>query len=126
MNSEPSRPPSDSDLDRLLGSKLRRTSPAFELRWRELRGELAGTRPPRRATWLRWFLSPALPVLAAASLAVVLLIRQNPPAAPAPTASAPVTFEELLALDATLQPARPLLLSENRDALLHLPAQPRS
>ena len=122
MNSDDSRPPSDADLDRLLGSKLRRTSPEFEQRWRELRGELAGTRPRARASWLHWLLWPGLPTLAAASLAVVLVLRQNPPA---PAAPGPVTFEELIALDAALQPARSLLVAENRDALLHLPAQPR-
>lgn len=122
MNSDDSRPPSDADLDRLLGSKLRRTSPAFEQRWRELRGELAGTRPRPRTSWLRWLLWPGLPTLAAASLAVVLVLRQQPPTTVAP---GPVTFEELIALDAALQPARSLLVAENRDALLHLPAQPR-
>lgn len=123
MNPENFRPPSDADLDRLLGSKLRRTSPEFEQRWRELRGELAGTRPPARATWLRRLLWPGLPAFAAAALAVAFVLRQapRPPAAPGP-----VTFEELIALDAALQPARSLLVAENRDALLHLPAQPRS
>lgn len=122
MNSDDSRPPSDADLDRLLGSKLRRTSPEFEQRWRELRGELAGNRPRARASWLRWLLWPGLPAFAAASFAVVLVLRQNPPT---PAAPGPVTFEELIALDAALQPARSLLVAENRDALLHLPAQPR-
>lgn len=122
MNSNDSRPPSDTDLDRLLGSKLRRTSPEFEQRWRELRGELAGARPRPRTSWLRWLLWPGLPTLAAASLAVVLVLRQQPPT---PAAPGPVTFEELIALDAALQPARSLLVAENRDALLHLPAQPR-
>ncbi len=122
MNSDDSRPPSDADLNRLLGSKLRRTSPEFERRWRELRGELAGARPRPRASWLRWLLWPGLPAFAAASLAVVLVLRQNPPT---PAAPGPVTFEELIALDAALQPARSLLVAENRDALLHLPAQPR-
>lgn len=122
MNSDDSRPPSDADLDRLLGSKLRRTSPEFEQRWRELRGELAGARPRPRTAWLRWLLWPGLPTLAAASLAVVLVLRQQPPT---PVAPGPVTFEELIALDAALQPARSLLVAENRDALLHLPAQPR-
>ena len=123
MNSDDSRPPSDAELDRLLGSKLRRTSPEFEQRWRELRAELAGTRPRARATWLRWLLWPGLPALAAASLAVVLVLRQQPSS---PAAPGPLTFEELIALDAALQPARSLLVAENRDALLHLPGQPRS
>ena len=122
MNSDDSRPPSDADLDRLLGSQLRRTSPEFEQRWRALRGELAGPRPRALTAWLRWLLWPGLPTLAAASLAVVLVLRQSPPV---PAAPGPVTFEELIALDAALQPARSLLVAENRDALLHLPAQPR-
>jgi hypothetical protein len=122
MNSDDSRPPSDADLDRLLGSKLRRTSPEFEQRWRELRNQLPGIRPRPRTSWLRWFLWPGLPTLAAASLAVVLVLRQPPPP---PAAPGPLTFEELIALDAALQPARSLLVAENRDALLHLPAQPR-
>jgi hypothetical protein len=122
MNSDDSRPPSDADLDRLLASQLRRTSPEFEQRWRTLRGKLAGPRPRALTAWLRWLLWPGLPTLAAASLAVVLVLRQSPPA---PAAPGPVTFEELIALDAALQPARSLLVAENRDALLHLPAQPR-
>jgi hypothetical protein len=122
MNSDDSRPPSDADLDRLLGSQLRRTSPEFEQRWRTLRGKLAGPRPRALTAWLRWLLWPGLPTLAAASLAVVLVLRQSPPV---PAAPGPVTFEELIALDAALQPARSLLVAENRDALLHLPAQPR-
>lgn len=122
MNSENSRPPTDADLDRLLGSKLRRTSPEFEQRWRDLRGELAGSRPPARGGGWRWLLWPGLPTLAVASLAVVLVLRPKPPS---PAAPGPVSFEELIALDAALQPARSLLVAENRDALLHLPAQPR-
>lgn len=117
MNSDDSRPPSDTELDRLLGANLRRTSPEFEQRWRDLRGELAGTRPRPRASWLRWLLWPGLPALAAGALALVLVLRR-----PAPP---PADFEELLALDAALQPARSLLVAETRDALLHLPAQPR-
>lgn len=123
MNSGPSRPPSDAELDRLLGSKLRRTSPAFEQRWRDLRAELAGTRPPARASWLRRLLWPGLPALAAAAVAFVVVLRRDAPPAAVP---APVSFEELFALDAALHPARSLLAAENREALLHLPAQPRS
>jgi hypothetical protein len=123
MNPETPRPPSDSELDRLLAGKLRRTSPEFEQRWRELRSELVGSRPRARAAWPRWLLWPGLTTLAVASLAVALVLRRAP--APAPAAPGPVTFEELIALDAALQPARSLLAAENRDALLHLPAQPR-
>ena len=120
MNSNVPRPPSDSELDRLLGSRLRRTSPDFEQRWRELRPELAGTRPPVRARWPRWFLWPGLTTLIVASFAVLLVVRNAPVPSSDPGL---VTFEDLLSLDAALQPARFLLVEENRDALLHLPAQ---
>lgn len=122
MNSEFPPPPSDPELDRLLGSKLRRTSPEFEARWRQLRAELAGARVPARASWTRWLLWPGLATVTLAAVALVFVLRR----APAPTsAPQPVTFEELIALDAALQPASSLLVAENRDALLHLPAQPR-
>lgn len=123
MNSETPRPPSDPELDRLLGSKLRRTSPEFELRWRKLRAELGGGRSRARVEWTRWWLWPGLTTITLAALAVVFVLRRAP--APAPEAR-PVSFEELIALDAALQPASSLLVAENRDALLHLPAQPRS
>ena len=121
MNSETPRPPSDREIDRLLGSKLRHTSPAFEMRWRELRAELAGTRSAARVSWLRWLLWPSLATATLAALAVAFVIRRAP--APPPN-SQPVPFEELIALDAALQPASTLLVAENRDALLNLPAQP--
>jgi len=121
MNSESPRPPSDPELDRLLGSKLRRTSPEFELRWRQLRAELVGTRPSARAGWPRWLVWPGLATVSLAAVVAVLLLR--PASTPTPQ---PVSFEELIALDAALQPASPLLTAENRDALLNLPAQPRS
>ena len=123
MNSETPRPPSDPELDRLLGSKLRRTSPEFELRWRELRAELAGVRSPVRARWPRWLLWPGLATATMAALVIMIVSRRAP--APEPS-SQPVTYEDLIALDAALQPASPLLVAENRDALLNLPAQPRS
>jgi len=51
----------------------------------------------------------------------VLLVVRNAPA-PSPDPGL-ITFEELISLDTALQPARFLLVEENRDALLHLPAQ---
>jgi hypothetical protein len=122
MNAETPRPPSDSELDRLLASKLRRTSPEFELRWRELRAQLAGSSKPARAVWPRWLLWPGFAGAALAALAVVFVVRRSTP----PLADGSrITFAELVALDAALQPAAPLLDGENRDALLNLPAQPR-
>ena len=120
MNSESPRPPFDPELDRLLGSKLRRTSPEFELRWRELRAELAGVRAPVRAKWMPWLRWPGLGLATLAAVATLFLLQPTP----APR-SQPVSFEELIALDAALQPASSLLVAENRDALLNLPAQPR-
>lgn len=123
MNPEDRRPPTDAELDRLLGSRLRRTTPEFEQRWRLLRAELAGARPAAGPVrWPRWLLWPGLTTAALAVLAILFVARRAP--APPPGAQ-PVSFEELIALDAALQPARALLEAENRDALLHLPAQPR-
>lgn len=122
MNPEPPRPPSDAELDRLLGARLRHTSPDFELRWRKLRAELAGSRPAAGADWPRWLLWPGLATLAVAAFALLIVLRRAPDPEARP---GPVSFEELIALDAALQPARSLLVAENRDALLNLPVQPR-
>ena len=122
MNSPNPRPPTDPELDRLLGSRLRRTRPEFEQRWRQLRAELVGVRPAAAPRWPRWLLWPGLTTAALAALALLFVLRRAP--APAPSVQ-PVSFEELIALDAALQPASALLEAENREALLHLPAQPR-
>jgi hypothetical protein len=120
MNNPSPLPPSDSELDRLLAGRLRRTSPEFEQRWRALRQELAGGASPRRLRWPRWLVWPGL-ALAAAGVFGLVVLRS-------PTASGsrrpPVTFEELIAFEASLARASVLLEPENRDALLHLPAQP--
>jgi hypothetical protein len=120
MNRPSPHPPSDSELDRLFASRLRRTSPEFEQRWRELRGELAGGphASPRPRTWLAWWLWPGL-ATAACALAVGFLALR--PRAPAPL----VAFEELVSLDAALTPAAPLLEPETREALIHLPVEPQ-
>ncbi len=112
-------PPSDSELDRLLASRLKRTSPEFELRWRALRGELVGRRPSRQRRWPQWILWPGVTAGLLAAIALVLH-QPQPPATDA--RSNLVAFEELIALDAALAPALVLLDSDNRDVLLHLPA----
>lgn len=117
MNSNPS--PSDDELDQLLASKLQRTSPEFEQRWRELRGSLTESRTTRRAARGRWWLWPGLATAAVAGLAVLFVV--GTPSTPAPPTDG-VNFEELIALDAALAPATVLLEPETRDALLHLPA----
>lgn len=115
----PSDPrPSDAELDQLLASRLKRTSPEFEQRWRELRGELAGSPAPRAAGW-RWLLWPGLAAAGAAAVAVALVLFRPHPAPEIPALAA---YEELLALDSALTVAEPLLEPENREALLHLPA----
>ena len=118
MNTSPRREPTDAELDRLLASRLQHTSPEFELRWRELRGELAGgTSSPRKFTrrWLPWL---GLATAGLGTVALVVVFLQPAPRRPADLA----VFEELIAMDAALAPARPLLDPENRDALLHLPS----
>jgi hypothetical protein len=121
MSHEPMHPPSDSELDRLLASQPRRTSREFEQRWREVRAGLGQRPKPLREWWHRWWMLPgvATAALAAAALVVVPQLRT-----PAPAVDL-VAFEELIALDAALARATPLLDPENRDALLFLPLQPR-
>lgn len=121
MSDETMRPPSDDELDRLLASQPRRTSPEFEMRWRELRATFGQRRIPARSLWQRWWMWPGLVTAALAAIALVLTLRLGQPA---PRADI-LKFEELIALDATLSRATPLLDAENRDALLHLPAEPR-
>ncbi|MDO8542116.1 MAG: hypothetical protein Q7S40_16890 [Opitutaceae bacterium] len=109
------RAPSDSEINELLAGRLRRTSPDFELRWRELRAELAGTKP-RRAPWAKWLVWPGLATVGLAVVVVALWIKS-----PVPPAAGSVTFEELIALNDALQPASALLDPETREALLNLP-----
>ncbi|PTY00124.1 hypothetical protein [Opitutus sp. ER46] len=119
----PNQEPTDRELDRLLGSQLNRTSPAFEQRWRELRGDLVGRTGPRRPNWTRWLWWPGLATAGLAAVALFLVTRSPAPAiAPADAAR----FEELIALDAALAPARPLLDTENRDALIQISIVPDS
>lgn len=119
MKPNPRQPPSDAEIDGLLGSQLKRTSPEFEQRWRELRGEFVATtrasRLPLRRSWLLW---PGIVTAAFASALVVFVLR-DAPLPPAPTQL--VSFEELIALDSALASATPLLAAENREVLLYLP-----
>lgn len=117
MNRPRPQPPTDRELDRLLASRLERTSPDFELRWRALRATLAGQRTGL-ASWRRWFVWPGLAIASAAAVALLLVFRT--PSVP-PSANQAAVFQQLLALDAALQPALPLLDGESRDAVLHLP-----
>lgn len=120
MSDDPLRSPSDVDLDRLLASHPRRTSPEFELRWRELRAAWSAKPATTRSAWRPGWLWPGL-AAAVAAAALFVTLRPRPPAASFDV----VAFEELIALDAVLARATPLLEAENRDALLHLPARPR-
>jgi hypothetical protein len=119
MTPDSRQPPSDAEIDGLLGSQLKRTSPEFEQRWRELRGQFvsptSASRLPDRRSWLLW---PGIVTAAFASALVVFVLR-DAPRPPAPTQL--VTFEELIALDSALASATPLLAAENREALIYLP-----
>jgi len=118
------RPPSEEEIDRLLASRLRDTTTAFEARWRDLRRELRQTPAPRRR-WLTWPVwSTGLAAAGVALAAVLLLLHPWTPSAPPPAPAFSPVFAELLEMDDILGSATPLLDPENRDALLHLPAQP--
>lgn len=121
MNHENKRPPSDDEIDQVLAARVRRTSPEFEMRWRELRAGFTAQPRPRRPFWASWLLWPGLAATVGAAALIIVLQRS-----PGPTQmTVPITFEELIALDNALQPAKPLLDAESRDALLHLPPQPK-
>jgi hypothetical protein len=113
-------PPSDEDLDRLLASKLKHTSPEFELRWRELRRRFAHQPARRRFHVYRWLLWPGLATAGLTAAALVFVVRGY---RRLPTVPDPAPFAELFALDAVLAPGTALLDGETRDAVLHLPAQ---
>lgn len=113
-------PPSDDELDALLARRYRDTSPEFEARWVSLRRDLRQAPPPRR--FPVWRLAGWLG--AAAAVAGIGLFLTRPAVPPAPELTPQVS--ELLALDAALARAQPLLDEETRVALLHLsPASPR-
>lgn len=111
--------PSDDELDALLARRYRGTSPEFEARWVSLKRELQQAPPVRH--FPGWRLAGWLGAAAAAASLGLFLTRPAVPPAPEPTPP----LSELLALDAALACAQPLLDEETRAALLHLsPAEP--
>lgn len=128
MNPDPRSTPSDDDINRLLARRYRDTSPEFEARWVALKRELRQSPPVRHRllpTWrlTGWFGAVGALGAAAAVALVVYTARPPTPVAAAPGLSPQLT--ELLAMDAVLGRALPLLDEENRTALLHLPAAAR-
>lgn len=112
-------PPSDDELDALLARHYRDTSPEFEARWVSLKRDLR--RVPVARRFPAWRLAGWL---GAAGVAAALGLFFNRPAVPPMTELTP-QVRELLALDAALDRAQPLLDAETRTALLHLsPAGP--
>jgi hypothetical protein len=124
MKTPDRRPCSDEDLDALLGSRLRDTTPEFEARWVDLKRRLRPAPPARRAIppWAAWLGLLSAGVTVAAILLALHPWRPAPPR-PVPAALTPA-LDELLSMDATLESATALLDGENRDALLHLPVNP--
>ena len=119
MNAPLHPPPSDDELDALLARRYRDTSPEFEARWVSLKRDLRLAPVARRFPGWRlagWF-------GAAAAAAALGLFFTRPAVPPAPELTPQV--RGLLALDAALARAQPLLDAETRTALLHLsPAGP--
>jgi hypothetical protein len=116
------QPPSDPDLDRLLASKLKHTSPEFELRWRELRGRLVQRTAAPRLRFPRWLFWPGFATAALAAVAITFNVWHSRER----TATDAVLFGELFALDAALAPASVLFDAENRDVVIHLSVPPNS
>jgi hypothetical protein len=125
MNPDARSTPSDDDLDRLLARRYRDTSPEFEARWVALKRELRQAPPVRARLLPAWRLTGwfgAVGALgAAAAIAFVVYSARPPTPIPSVAALSP-QLTELLAMDAVLGRALPLLDEENRTALLHLPA----
>ncbi|WP_221030749.1 hypothetical protein [Actomonas aquatica] len=136
-SSTPTGPdPRDGEIDQLLASRFRDTTPAFERRWVDLQRELrrgaaegARLRPARRWSRPAWW-GGALVALSGAAAALLLVLRPTVAPTPNPTATAAAeyspAFVELLEINDLLHEASPLLDAENRDALLHLAAAPTS
>ncbi len=113
---------SDEDVDALLGSRFRETTPEFEARWVELRRRLRTEPAPRAGIppWAAW-----LGLLSAGVTMAAILLALHPwrPAPPAIAAGEP-HLDELFTMDAVLEPAAALLDTDNRAALLNLPVPP--
>lgn len=107
-------PPADDELDTLLARRYRDTSPEFEARWVALKRDLRQAPAPR--PFPGWRLAGWLGAAAAVAAFVFLFTRPAVPSAPELTPQ----MRELLALDAALARAQPLLDEETRTALLHL------
>ena len=121
MNPDPRSTLSDGDLDRLLARRYRDTSPEFEARWVALKSELRQAPAARPRLFPAWRPTGWLGALGAAA-AVAFVVYSTRPPAPVPSAAAmSPQLTELLAMDAVLGRALPLLDEENRTALLHLP-----
>lgn len=108
--------PEDRELDALLGSRLKNTTPEFDARWAELSRQL-GAPAPRRMVWLRPWASAAL--AAAAAVAVVWWVGR--PGGAAPGRAHTEVLEDMAAMDAVLARGTALLDGENRAELLNLP-----
>jgi len=122
MNTRPRPDPSDDDIDRLLARGYRDTSPRFEARWVALKRELRQRPVATTRLFPGWWRSGWFGALGAA-VAVALVLYSARPTARMPTGqNFPHPLNELLAMDAVLGCAQPLLDEENRTALLHLPA----
>jgi hypothetical protein len=123
VNAHRPPPPRNDEIDALLARRYRDTSPEFEARWVALKREMRPAPRPRRQSWFHgWMHWSALGGALAAVVLAVSLWRKAPPGEMSPA------FAELFAMDAVLGRATVLLDAENRDVLLHLPAnsQPRS
>lgn len=128
MNSNPRPTPSEDDLNRLLARRYRDTSPEFEARWVALKRELRQAPAARPRLFPAWRLTGWLGAVGAlgAAAAVAFVVYSARPPTPIPSvAGLSPQLTELLAMDAVLGRARPLLDEENRTALLHLPASGR-
>jgi hypothetical protein len=126
MSNEHPHPPRDEDIDVLLARRYRDTTPQFEARWVALKRALRNE-PLRRSRW-RWAGWGGWSALAGATTVAALLAvatwRQAPPPVSVPPEPSPA-LAELFAMDTVLGPATALLDAETREALLHLPAEPK-